>query len=209
MQLVEMYPRTDLWSSRVESICLHRNLCGEIIKENCLGPCCYWKRQWTSVKIYLKSFGRQHRSRCCPKNYSVHFLCTFQHLEIQEKNELLLVKRLWAQRKRVYPGVQFQVLVYTRSLLDPCRIERFLIWSVQFCRLAAGCVCCKIGLTIRIWPSKSIEIRSYLGSWYEVVSDLVGSDTTKLSCYQFLQTLTGFRWAFILRGVGFREIASQ
>ena len=45
-----------------------------------------------------------------------------EYLEIKEKNELKLVKRLWVQTLQVYPGVQWQVLVYTMSLLRPCRI---------------------------------------------------------------------------------------
>ena len=46
-------------------------------------------------------------------------------------------------------------------------------------------------------------------SLYEVANELVGSDTARLSCHQFRQTLTGFRLAYILRGVGFQETASE
>ena len=35
------------------------------------------------------------------------------------------------------------------------------------------------------------------------------SDTTKLSCHQFPETLTGFQLTYILRCVGFQEIASE
>ena len=47
--------------------------------------------------------------------------------------ELLLVRHLWAQTLLVYPGVQCRVLVYTMSLIDPCRTERdFLIDQYNF-----------------------------------------------------------------------------
>ena len=47
------------------------------------------------------------------------------------------------------------------------------------------------------------------GSLYELVNDLVGSDTTRLSCHQSRKTLTGFQLAYILRGMGFQEIESE
>ena len=42
-----------------------------------------------------------------------------------------------------------------------------------------------------------------------MVSELVGCDTTKLNYHQFPKTLTGFRSAYILRGVDVQEIASE
>ena len=47
------------------------------------------------------------------------------------------------------------------------------------------------------------------GSSYEVVNELVGNNTARLSCHQFRETLMGFQLAYILQGVGFQERASE
>ena len=75
--------------------------------------------------------------------------------------------------------------------------------------LAAGCVCRVQDLQMGSVLSRRMEFDRSTGSFHEVVNELVDSDTTKLSCHQFPETLTGFQLAYILRGVGFQEIAPK
>ena len=57
---------------------------------------------------------------------------------------------------RTTPGVS----LHHESSWSISNLKRFLIRSVQFCKLAARCVCRVIGSTNWIWPSKSIGILS-------------------------------------------------
>ena len=75
--------------------------------------------------------------------------------------------------------------------------------------LAAGCVRRVIGSQIGFGPRRVLGSYRNIGLLYEAVNELVGSDTAKLNCHQFPETLTDFRLAYILRGVGFQEIASE
>ena len=47
------------------------------------------------------------------------------------------------------------------------------------------------------------------GASYEAVNETSGTDTARLGCHQFQETLTSFQLAYILRGVGFQEIALE
>ena len=51
----------------------------------------------------------------------------------------------------------------------------------------------------------SISDRS-TDSLYEVLSELVDSNTAKLGCHRFPETLNGFQITYIMWGVGFQEI---
>ena len=103
------------------------------------------------------------------------------------------------------PGVS----VYQESSWSMSNWRTFLIRSVHFCRLAAGCVCRVLGSTNWIWPSSRSGSDCNTGLLNEVVNELVGCDTAKLNCHQSPGTLTIVQLPYILRGMGFEEKAAD
>ena len=91
------------------------------------------------------------------------------------------------------------VSVYHEAFWSISNWKTFLIRSVHFCKLAAWCVCRVVGSTYDFGLHGVSGYGRNTSSLYEVVNGLVGSDTAKLSCHQFRETLTGFQLAYILR----------
>ena len=136
---------------------------GSIVRKTVQVLAVVWKDKEFQRELFrsISGISTQQNTFLKTTEFTLHFQWTFQHLEIQKTNKQPLVKRLWPETLQGYPNVHFQVSAYTMNLLGPYRIERgFLIRSVQFCKLAAGCVRRVLASTNWSWPSQSIGIRS-------------------------------------------------
>ena len=152
-QPVQMCSWVGLWSIAAKPFYPQRSQFEGHNRGSYQGAFCFFKKRWVPATMFSKRSDQQHYKGNCHKNCWDCFRCTFLNLGIKEKMNCKSWS-FWAQTQQVCLGARCQVSRYTAGLHGQRRLSRsFLTRSVQFCKLATGCVYRLIGSTNSIWPS--------------------------------------------------------